>query len=155
MSVTAAPGPIRTVFVPKRLARLPVVELLAATRLLLVSRRVLSKSLPVKLVLRTRRVRLLRVTLELALLGPPVPAVAETITSPVSLVVVENCCASSLVTLASRASTRPRRVASSAANSSCSFWRVARSSLLTLSARPAEMISLILSRQAFKPAANS
>ena len=143
-------------FDPNKVARLldPAL-LLAAARLLPVSKRVLSKSLPVKLVLRTRRVRLPKVMLDLALVGPPLPAVAEKITSPVSFVVVENCCASSLAVLASRASTRPRKVASSAANSSCSFWRVAKSSLLTLSANPAEMISLILSRQAFKPAANS
>ena len=77
------------------------------------------------------------------------------ITCPNSFVVVENCRFSSVAVLASNPSTRPRSVASSAPNYSCSLRKVARSSFLALSAVEAEIKSLTRSIQAFKPAANS
>ena len=77
------------------------------------------------------------------------------ITCPKSLVVVENCCFSSVAVLASRTSTRPRSVASSALNCSCSFCKVARSSFFALSAVEAAIKSFTRSMQAFNPAANS
>ena len=68
---------------------------------------------------------------------------------------VENWLASSSAVRASKPSTRPRRVASSAANSSCRRCRMAKSSLVTKVAVD-ELISLVTwSKQALTPAANS
>ena len=74
---------------------------------------------------------------------------------PLSLVVVENWLASNSAVRASKASTLPRKVANSAANSSCNFCRASKSSFLTKLAVDAPICLVIWSKQAFNPAANS
>ena len=139
MDSTPDAKPTLDVFVPTVLPMVLAVPL-PPTNKLPISRRVLNKSLPVKLVLRTRRTRSPNITLDLPSLRPPEAAIAPKITSPLSLVVVENRLFSNLLVWFLRSIIRPRR---------------ALSCLLTLSAKPAAIISLILSKQEFTPAANS
>src|SRR6476469_3571143 len=75
--------------------------------------------------------------------------------NPLSLVVVENWLASNSAVRASKASTLPRNVANSAANSSCNLCKASKSSRLTkLPVEPPSCL-VIWSKQAFNPAANS
>ena len=82
--------PTLDAFVPTVLAIVLAVPLPPANKLP-ISKRVLNKSLPVKLVFKTRRTRSPKITFDLPSLGPPEAAIAPKITSPLSLVVVENC----------------------------------------------------------------
>ncbi len=120
-----------------------------------VARRVCKTSLPVKLVCKSRRTLFWKTVLLSALSSLPKVSVRAKIASPTSLVVVENWLASNSAVRASNASTRPRKVASSAENSSCNRCKVAKSSLVTNSAVAVAINSLTRSKQAFKPAANS
>ena len=121
--------------------------------------RVLNKSRLVKLVSKFIRVRLPKSvtssTSSPKIFSPDTIPVSPKTTSPFSFVVVENWFASNCAVPASRASTRPRRVASSTENSACSRCRVARSSFLTLSDVAAAISSFTRSKQAFNPPANS
>ncbi|CCH65218.1 hypothetical protein RINTHM_7550 [Richelia intracellularis HM01] len=131
-----------------------------------VFKRVSKRSVPLKLVNKFRRNRLEKATLSsnlgllvgsLSVSAPPSPNALDKakIASPFSFVVVEKRFPSNSAVRASKEATRPRIVASSAENSSCNLCRVAKSSLVTRSAVVVAISSLTLSRQAFKPAANS
>ncbi len=124
-------------------------------------KRICNWSEPVKLLFKLKRTRSEKVIL--SSISVPVPLALSSpkgaprlkIASPTNFVVVENWFASNSAVRASKASTRPRKVASSAENSSCKRCRVAKSSLVTNSAVAVAISSLTRSKQAFKPAANS
>ena len=130
-------------------------------------KRVLNKSLPVKLVSKLSRTRLLNtawvwswllpsVTVPLVLVTeawPPQLSAILKITSPLSLVVVENWLFSKKATRCSRLSTLAPKAASSLSNSWTRRFNLSISSLSTPT--PSWIKRSMTFKQAFKPAANS